>query len=48
MDIDLPPKEWKSDRPKPREPIFSSGAPGGVAYLIGWLLTFALIYWAIH
>jgi hypothetical protein len=48
MDFDLLPKEWKSDRPKPREPIFGSGAPGALAYVIGWLATFAAIYWALH
>jgi hypothetical protein len=25
MDIDLPPKEWVSERKKPREPVFGLG-----------------------
>jgi len=24
-EIDLPPDDWQSDRPKPREPVFGSG-----------------------
>jgi hypothetical protein len=48
MDIDLPPKEWKSEREKPREPIFGSGAPGALAYAASWILTAALIYYFTH
>jgi hypothetical protein len=43
--IDLPPHKWKSDRKKPREPIFGSGAPEGLAYIASWIATAALIYW---
>jgi hypothetical protein len=45
MEIDLPPHQWKSDRPKKREPIFGSGAPEGLAFIVSWIITFALIYW---
>jgi len=48
MDIDLPPKEWTSERKKPREPIFGPGAPGAIAYAAGWLLTVALVYFLTH
>jgi hypothetical protein len=48
MDIDLPPKDWKSDRPKPREPFFGSGAPDAIGYGIGWLITFSLLYYFTH
>jgi len=40
MDIDLPPHEWKSEREKPRESVFRSGAPEALAYALfveGWL-----------
>jgi hypothetical protein len=47
-EIDLAPSEWKSERKRPREPIFGSGAPNALAYGIGWVITFSLIYWAIH
>jgi len=48
MDIDLPPKEWTSERKKPREPIFGSDLPGALAYAVGWLVTFAAIHWMHH
>jgi hypothetical protein len=32
-EIDLPPKDWQSDREKPREPIFGRGAPYFLAEL---------------
>jgi len=48
MDIDLPPKDWVSERKKPREPIFGPGLPGALAYAVGWIVTFSAIYWAIH
>jgi hypothetical protein len=42
--IDLDPSQWKSDRPKPNEPIFGDGAPGALAYLVGLFATVGLIY----
>jgi hypothetical protein len=47
-EIDLMPREWKSDRPKPREPIFGSGAMDALGYAIGWAITFFGIYWVLH
>ncbi|WP_315731679.1 MULTISPECIES: hypothetical protein [unclassified Bradyrhizobium] len=44
MDIDLPPHQWKSDRPKPHEPIFGPGLPNALAYAVGWIATVALLY----
>lgn len=35
QEIDLPPSEWKSERPKPPEPIFGPGWPVGVAVVVG-------------
>jgi hypothetical protein len=48
MDIDLPPKDWISDREKPREPIFGPGFPDAAAYAIGWLITFSALYYFTH
>jgi hypothetical protein len=39
--IDLEPRRWRSDRPKPREPIFGLGALPLLGELIG--LAFALL-----
>lgn len=40
MDLDLPPKDWVSDREKkPHEPIFGPGFPGALA----WLITFVVV-----
>ena len=36
-DIDLPPHEWTSERPKPKEPIFGAGWPIGLATFAGLL-----------
>lgn len=47
-DIDLPPSEWKSEREKPREPIFGPGAPDALAYAFGWIVTVGLIYYFTH
>jgi hypothetical protein len=48
MDLDLPPHQWKSDRPKPHEPIFGPGAPNVLAYLLSLFATIALLYWLRH
>lgn len=48
MDIDLPPKDYRSDRKKPREPIFGPGLPDALAYLIGLFSVMALLYWFRH
>jgi hypothetical protein len=47
-EIELLPRDWKSERPKPKEPIFGPGLPGALAYAVGWLFTVSVIYWAIH
>jgi hypothetical protein len=47
-DVELLPKEWRSDREKPREPIFGSGAVDALAYGIGWIFTFSAIYYFTH
>jgi hypothetical protein len=47
-EIELKPSEWKSERPKPREPIFGSGAPDALAYVLGWVATVAAVYWFTH
>lgn len=33
-DVDLAPYEWKSEREKPREPIFGKGAPEWAVYVV--------------
>lgn len=43
--IELNPAEWKSERDKPREPIFGPGAPVALAYGVTWLATFSLMYY---
>jgi hypothetical protein len=48
MDIDLPPKDWVSDREKPREPIFGPGLPDALAYLFGMFAVVALLYFFRH
>jgi hypothetical protein len=48
MDIDLPPKDYSSERKKPREPIFGPGAPGVLAYLITWAIVFSGVYYFTH
>lgn len=45
MDIDLPPKEWVSERKKPREPIFGPGWPDALAYLVGMVAVVTLLHW---
>jgi hypothetical protein len=44
MDIDLPPKDWVSDREKPREPIFGPGFPGALAWLVGLVAAISARY----
>jgi len=44
MDIDLPPKDWVSDREKPREPIFGPGLPDALAYGFGLFGMMLLLY----
>jgi hypothetical protein len=48
MDIDLLPKDWKSDRKPPREPVFGPGALPALAYWIGWFCTVAAVYYVLH
>lgn len=35
QEIDLPPHQWVSERPKAKEPIFGAGWPVAVAVLVG-------------
>ena len=42
--VELLPNEWKSEREKPREPIFGSGLPGALAYLVGFVIVFSVLY----
>lgn len=48
MDIDLPPKDYRSDREKPHEPFFGSGAKNALGYALGWLIVSAGVYLALH
>jgi hypothetical protein len=48
MDIDLLPKDWKSDRKPPREPVFGPGAPSAAAYALGWLVVAAVVFLTSH
>jgi hypothetical protein len=45
MDIDLPPSEYRSERKKPREPIFGPGLPDALAYLFGFAVVFTALQW---
>lgn len=47
-DLDLAPHEWRSERPKPREPFFGPGLPGALAYILGLTITATLTYWLWH
>jgi hypothetical protein len=44
-DIDLNPKNWKSDRPKGKQPFFGSGAPGALAYILSFAVVFTVLYY---
>jgi len=46
MEIDLPPKDWKSsdNRKKPREPFWGPGVWDGLAYFAGM----ALMSWVMY
>jgi len=44
-DLDLPPHEWKSERKKPREPIFGPGLPGALAWIVGFTIMFSISYY---
>jgi hypothetical protein len=46
--IDLNPKEWTSEREKPREPLFGPGLPDALAYLVGMFSVMALLYLFRH
>jgi len=48
MDIDLPPKDYVSERKKPREPIFGPGLPDAAAYLFGLFAVMTLLYLFRH
>ncbi len=48
MQIDLDPHDWKSEREKPYEPFFGSGAPGWGLWLIGFTLAATVAYWLRH
>jgi hypothetical protein len=48
MDFDLPPKDWKSDREKPREPFWGPGAAQGLGYAVSLFATMAILYWLRH
>lgn len=45
MYIDLDPKNYRSERKKPHEPIFGPGLPDAVAYLIGMFAVMAILYY---
>jgi hypothetical protein len=45
-EIDLLPREWKSDRAKPREPIFGPGVGPFLAEMVVLAVTFGLIFLA--
>lgn len=47
-EIDLLPREYKSERVKPREPIFGPGLPDALAYGITWVVVFFGVYYAVH
>lgn len=47
-DVDLAPHEWRSERPKPREPFFGPGLPGTLAYIVGLAITFTITHWLWH
>jgi hypothetical protein len=46
--IELNPREWRSEREKPREPIFGPGLPGALAYFITWVVVASGVYWITH
>jgi hypothetical protein len=45
--IDLPPGEWRSDRPNPHEPFFGTGLWPAVAWFIGAATMFTAIHLAL-
>lgn len=45
MEIDLDPKDYSSDRKKPREPIFGPGLPDALGYLAGMFAVMAILYY---
>jgi hypothetical protein len=45
MDIDLPPRDYNSERKKPREPIFGPGLPDALAYLVSMFTVIGLLYY---
>jgi hypothetical protein len=45
MNIDLPPKDYVSERKKPREPIFGPGLPNALAYLFGLFSVMSILYY---
>jgi hypothetical protein len=47
-DLDLEPHNWKSEREKPREPIFGPGLPGALAWVVGFSIVFTISYWLRH
>jgi hypothetical protein len=44
-DFDLEPQNWKSERAKPREPIFGPGLPGAIAWVVGFAIVFSITYY---
>jgi hypothetical protein len=44
-DFDLEPYNWKSERAKPREPVFGPGLPGTLAWLVGFVIVFSVTYY---
>ncbi len=44
-DLDLPPHQWRSERPKPKEPIFNEGWPIAVAVFV---TLFVAVYFGIN
>jgi hypothetical protein len=47
MDFDLEPQNWKSERAKPKEPIFGPGLPGALAWVISFAVAVAIRYYFV-
>lgn len=48
MDIDLEPKDYSSDRKKPREPFFGPGLPSALAWLVSFVIVASITYYFRH
>ena len=43
-DVDLAPHEWRSERPKEKQPFFGKGAVDALLYFVG----FCVVYGAVR